>query len=89
MSAHQGQASSGVYFNTDSLVFGHSICFTEGEGVGGQDETTETIRVFGQRWGFLASFRFKQIHFVLLKGNPMIYTADLYAAQQSQLITKG
>lgn len=75
----QGQVSSGVFFNAGSLVCCHSNCFMVRKGVGGPGKTTETIRVLVRDWGFLASFNFKQIHFVLLKENPMIYTAGLYA----------
>lgn len=73
----------GSLFKAGWLVCCHCMLF-HGEEWEGRPQR------FRQRRGFLASFSFKQIHFVLLqKGNPKIYTIGLSAAQRSRLITKG
>lgn len=87
-SAHRGQAWSRVFLKPAHWSAAVRFVWQGGRGREGGAERLRRS-VFGRRRGFLAPLSFKQIHFVLLRGNPMIYTAGLRASQQSQLITKG
>lgn len=73
VSAHQGQALSGVFLKR--AHWSGAIQFVSH---GGREwEGRKKEKEFWLEIGILASFSFKQIHFVHLKGNLMIYTAGL------------